>query len=132
MSEVDRGNPTDFTIPPPPPLEEESADVTSLRRALKEDEGNQKGTLEGEARRGILDWNLRFWLKILLFVFVVSLNIWWDTRVADWVWYSGYAGGGFHLSDPVLIALATTSTANFLALILIVAKHLFPSDSGKR
>lgn len=117
----------DFSIPPPPPIEEEESDFTSLLKAVAEQEGNQSGTLEN-ARRGKLDWNLRFTLKILLFVFVLVLNVWWDSRVADWIWYSGYVGGKFHLSDTVLVALATTSTANFLALILIVAKHLFPSS----
>jgi hypothetical protein len=101
--------------------------VRSLTQAVEERQGNQKGTL-AEARRGVLDWRLKFWLKILLFAFVISMNVWWDTRVSDWIWYSGYIHGSFHLSDPVLIALATTSVANFLALILIVAKHLFPSD----
>jgi hypothetical protein len=118
--------PEDFSIPPPPTLDAEASDIRSLIRAAKEEEGNESGNLERVARRGDLDWNLRFVLKILLFVFVVFLNVWWDTRVADWVWYSGYIGGKFHLSDAVLIALVSTSTANFLALILIVARHLFP------
>jgi len=119
----------DFLIPKPPPLDAEvSKDLQSVKLAVDESESNKKGTLEQDANRGTLDWNLRFILKILLFIFVVCLNVWWDTRVADWIWYSGYTSGRFHLSDTVLIALATTSTANFLALILIIAKHLFPSD----
>ena len=108
--------PAEFKIPPPPSIEQESSELGSLLRAAKEEEGNKKGTLEKEASHGNLDWSLKFWLKILLFAFVILLNVWWDTRVADWVWYSGYVGGGFHLSDPVLIALVSTSTANFLAL----------------
>jgi hypothetical protein len=129
VSDEGREEPKDFTIPKPPRLDTEvELDPQSLKLAIDESEGNKKGTLEKDARRGGLDWNLRFTLKILLFVFVVLLNIWWDTRVADWIWFSGYTGGHFHLSDTVLVALATTSTANFLALILIIAKHLFPSD----
>jgi hypothetical protein len=120
-------NSRDFQIPDPPSLDAEAADINSLLRALQEEADNRKGTLEN-ARRGIREWNLRYWLKILLFIFVVCLNVWWDTRVATWIWYSGYVGGHFHLSDTVLVALASTSTANFLALILIIAKHLFPSD----
>jgi len=118
----------DFPIPPPP-SDLPAGDVASLALAFKEATSISKGTLEEETRlkRDWRDWNLRFWLKILLFVFVCALNVWWDSRVAAWIWYSGYVGGHFHLSDTVLVALATTSTANFLALILIVAKHLFPS-----
>jgi hypothetical protein len=118
----------DFTIPAPPPMEGEATDERSLVRAVKEQVSNNKGKLEEDARRGSLDWNLKFILKILLFAFVLVINVWWDKQVSDWVWYSGYVGGHFHLSDTVLVALASTSTANFLALILIVAKHLFPSE----
>lgn len=73
------------------------------------------------------DWLLRFTLKILLFGFVIALNLWWDINVRRMLWQSGLAGSHFHLNDPVLIALVTTSMANFVALIAIVAKHLFPS-----
>ena len=73
------------------------------------------------------DWLLRFTLKILLFGFVIALNVWWDINVRRMLWESGRMGSSFHLNDPVLIALVTTSMANFVALIAIVAKHLFPS-----
>lgn len=129
MSGGNEAKQEDFSIPPPPPLDAEASDVRSLIRAAKEEEGNESGNLERVARRGDLDWNLRFILKILLFTFVLILNVWWDNQVAHWLWYSGNIGGKFRLSDSVLIALATTSTANFLALILIVARHLFPSDN---
>lgn len=33
---------------------------------------------------------------------------------------------GFHLSDPVLIAIATTTTANLIGTLLVVARYLFP------
>lgn len=73
------------------------------------------------------DWLLRFTLKILLFAFVIALNLWWDINVRTMLWESGQTGSSFHLHDPVLIALVTTSMANFVALIAIVAKHLFPA-----
>ncbi len=117
----------DFIIPPPPSMDAEESNLSSLFRAIEEERRNKKGDLE-KARRAGMDWGLKFWLKILLFAFVLILNGCWDYQVIRWVWYSGTLGGYFHLSDPVLIALATTSTANFLALIFIVAKHLFPSD----
>lgn len=73
------------------------------------------------------DWLLRFILKIALFGFVIALNLWWDVNVRRMIWRSGTTGSQFHLNDPVLIALVTTSMANFVALIAIVARHLFPS-----
>lgn len=73
------------------------------------------------------DWLLRFVLKIALFGFVIALNLWWDVNVRRMIWRSGTVGSQFHLNDPVLIALVTTSMANFVALIAIVARHLFPS-----
>jgi hypothetical protein len=39
---------------------------------------------------------------------------------------TGFACRGFHLSDPVLIAVATTTTANLIGTLLVVAKYLFP------
>jgi hypothetical protein len=66
--------------------------------------------------------------RVLLFAFALGVNFWWDRNVVAMVWQSGRAGSQYHLSDSVLVALVTTSVANFLALIFIIAKHLFPSN----
>jgi hypothetical protein len=116
-----------FSIPAPPSLDEDSESrIRSYHQAISERNENASGKF-AEARRGALDWNLRFWLKIILFVVVIGMNVWWDWQVKEWIWQSGSIHGTFHLSDSVLVALATSSVANFLALILIVAKHLFPA-----
>lgn len=47
------------------------------------------------------------------------------------LWQSGREGTKFHLNDGVLIALVTTSVANFLALVLIIARNLFPGRSDQ-
>ena len=39
--------------------------------------------------------------------------------------------GGFHLSDKVLIVLLTTSIANFLALLTIIARFLFHGERDR-
>lgn len=44
---------------------------------------------------------------------------------------SGAIRSKFHLDDSVLIALVSTSIANFLTLLVILAKHLFPSHSPR-
>ncbi len=65
-------------------------------------------------------------LSYVLFAFVLIINICWETCVIKWIKLSGTKDAAFHLSDNVLIALATTSVANFIGLVAIVAKHLFP------
>ena len=91
-----------------------------------------------EKRRG---WSLRSiqferWLdiilKILLFFFVIVMNIWWTHRVLQLVWKSADSKSDFHLANSVLIALVTTSLANFVALVAIVARHLFPDPRSSR
>jgi len=72
------------------------------------------------------DWRLRFGLKLILFSFVVLINIYWAHQVVSMLWKSGNHNSGFHLDNSVQIALVTTSIANFLALVIVVAKHLFP------
>lgn len=91
------------------------------------------GTFEQEVlasyhpdRHRHFNWAMRFIMKPCLFLFVLGLNWWWDKNVLQILWQTGRTGAGFHLGDPVLIALITTSVANFLVLIHIVAKHLFP------
>lgn len=66
-------------------------------------------------------------LKILLFVVVIGMNLWWTHRVLQLVFDSAYSRTQYRLSDSVLIALVTTSLANFIALVAIVARHLFPN-----
>jgi hypothetical protein len=67
-------------------------------------------------------------LKVCLFIFVITMNIWWTHRVLQLIWVSADSESAYHLDNSVLIALVTTSLANFLALVGIVAKHLFPSS----
>jgi hypothetical protein len=67
-------------------------------------------------------------LKVSLFIFVIVMNIWWTHRVLQLIWESADSKSDYHLANSVLIALVTTSLANFLALVAIVAKHLFPSS----
>lgn len=65
-------------------------------------------------------------LSWILFAFVLGINIVWECWIVHWIKLSGRQNTGFHLSDGVLIALATTAVANFIGLVAIVAKHLFP------
>ena len=41
-----------------------------------------------------------------------------------------YAGGRWHLSDSVLIALITTTTANVIGIFIIVANYLFNREKS--
>jgi hypothetical protein len=122
-------------IPEPssdPALSPSKSALPSLRVATREMFAFMTDTEEAwkrhTARR---DWSLRRTLKIILFLFVVAINIWWTCTITRMLWHSGMTGSTFHLSDSVLIALVSTSIANFLALVVIIAKHLFPSDPTK-
>lgn len=109
-----------FEIPEPPKAL--SVDVLAVKEA------SEFGR-EWELKSTRWGWYLTAVLKAILFVFVLSLNVYWAHQVIIMLWKSGRSGSGFHLSDSVLIALVTTSIANFIALVVIVAKHLFPSGS---
>ena len=65
--------------------------------------------------------------RAALFLFILGINWWWDRNVLAILWQTGRDGSHFHLSDKVLIALVTTSVANFLALVLVIVKNLFPA-----
>jgi len=77
-----------------------------------------------------MDWTLRRIFRIILFVFVLLINVSWSMAIIVMLWKSGKIGGYFRLSDSVLVALVSTSIANFLGLVVIVARHLFPSGSS--
>jgi hypothetical protein len=111
-------NPSELQVYPgqPAPIREETAYARRDDRELK---------------RGEWDWQLAFVLKIVLVCFVLGMNIWWTHYVRRWITDSGQQGSRFHLADSVLIALATTSVANFLALILVVMKNIFPDQTKK-
>ena len=100
-------------------------DATLLREAALEEE-EISGRLSPEWR-DVYDWIMRFLLKPILFVVVLMGSAWWVWDVSLMVWQSGRSGSGFHLNDAVLIALITTSVANFLALVTIIANNLFPN-----
>ncbi len=53
------------------------------------------------------------------------LMLGWMTAVYVVIVLSGFAALGFKLSDTVLIALITGTTANVIGLFVIVARYLF-------
>jgi hypothetical protein len=120
------------TPPIPKPRIEEIAEVSTANavsqiEALKEQVGFSSGK-ESELKQKSLDWVQKYLFKWFLFLFVVGISAWWSISVLRIVWKSGTSGSSFHLSDSVLIALVSTSIANFLGLVVIVARHLFPGD----
>jgi predicted neutral ceramidase superfamily lipid hydrolase len=77
-----------------------------------------------------MDWTLRRVFRISLFIFVLLINLSWSVAIIAMLWKSARIGGNFRLSDSVLVALVSTSIANFLGLVVIVARHLFPPGSS--
>jgi hypothetical protein len=120
----------DFSIPEPeqPDPLGSPIDLESFTRAAKEKKQLSEPWSRSPVWRESYDWAMRFILRPAIFVIIVGLNIWWDFNVRAILWQAGRIGAGFHLDNSVLIALITTSMANFLALVAIVAKHLFPDS----
>ena len=113
----DAGKVPRFDIPAAPRVE---TDLLAVQEASAFDREWKLKFTKGE-------WWIRAILRLVLFTFILWLNVYWAHNVILMVWKSGMAGSGFHVGDGVLIALVTTSIANFIALVIIVAKHLFPS-----
>ena len=107
-------------------LESNVAGAASVRDAALELQGFSDGTLSPvKDREDHFDWTLDFWLRLSFFLFALLINLWWDYNVRQMIWQSGRDKAGFHLSDGVLIALLTTSIANFIGLLTIIANYLF-------
>jgi len=100
----------------------------SLADAAQEYRGFQSRN-QSALTRSWWDWIQVHVLKWILFGFVLGINIWWTNNILKMVWLSGSSPSYFHLDNNVLIALVSTSIANFLALVIIVAKSLFPDSS---
>ena len=98
----------------------------SFIEALKEQVGFSSGKI-AELKQKTWDWKQKYVLKWIMFGFVLGINIWWTRNVIRILWYSGFHTDGFHLDNNVLITLVSTSIGNFVALVAIVAKNLFPS-----
>lgn len=111
---------------PGPKSELSSNETQSAKEAAAFSSGS-----EHDMPRVNWDWRIRVCFRVFLFVFVLGINVYWSHQIVRLLWQSGSAGNNFHLSDSVLIALVSTSIANFLGLVVIVARHLFPSDPSK-
>jgi hypothetical protein len=119
-----------FKIPDPriEDLKVSVADSMSLADAALEYRGFQSRS-RSPLTRTWWDWLLTYVLKLILFGFVLAINIWWTRNVLKMVWLSGSQGSHFHLDNDVLITLVSTSIASFLGLVAIVTKNLFPESS---
>ena len=118
-----------FDIPEPrvEKLEVSVADSISFADAVQEYRGYVSRS-KSALTRPWWDWIQVHVLKWILFVFVIWINIWWTNNILKMLWLSG-SRTYFHLDNNVLIALVSTSIANFLALVIVVAKNLFPGSS---
>jgi hypothetical protein len=115
----------EYPIPDPPKLDLTTPlNQISFTEAISEQ--GQMGAAWSPKWREKYDWGVRFVLRPILFAAVAWLNIWWDRQVCAMLWQSGREKTGFHLPNSVLVALVTTSMGNFIALVVIIAKHLFP------
>lgn len=108
----------------------------SERKAALEQKGFDNGNLtpSPEQKDDHADRSLAYWLRFGFFCFALIVNWWWDNHVVRLLWQAGRSNAGFHLSDKVLITLLTSSIANFLGLLTIIAHYLFRTavPNGRR
>lgn len=109
----------DLSVVIAPPLIEDKADVRLAEEEIDFFEKERKKIdLKGlsDDQKARKQWGERvFWLLVA-----------WLVTVLVSVSFQGFGWLHFHLSDSVLIALISTTTANVLSLGYIVANYLFP------
>lgn len=86
---------------------------------------SEKKSLKQQRIQTLFDKRIKY-IPILLI-----LIIGWLAVVAIFLAFTGFCFYGFTLSDKVLIALVTSTTANVLGLFYVVAKWLYPSPPFK-
>jgi len=110
---------------PPAALEAGNAASDKELRAYQKDDHHQLDIL---GRREHLQAKKRmggrvFWL-VTAWLLVTMLMLWMQGTGCFLPW----SGQTFYLSDTVLLALITTTTANVALFLTIVIQHLFPKE----
>jgi hypothetical protein len=102
-----------------PPLIEDAKDKRLAEEEYVQFEREKRRIEVASAAQDLADrtsWGRKvFWLLVVWLVLVVAA-----------VTFQGFGWFRFHISDSVLIALISTTTANVLSLGYIVANYLFP------
>ena len=76
----------------------------------------------------LLDFSRKSEMRVAYANKIFSLVCIYLCVVGVMLWQGGMELSGFQLSDNVLIALLTTTTANVIGLFTFVVKYLFPND----
>ena len=71
-------------------------------------------------------------MRMKYFKYLFRLALLWIVFTGSVIMAAAWQLWGFHLSDKVLMTFITATTADVLALFLIVAKWLFPTSSISR
>lgn len=93
-----------------------------------ENAGLRQGTTERRRYSGRVFGLVCVWLVFVMFTITAA-------GLGGYPFFSilgVYSFFGFRLSDNVLIALLTSSTATVLGVLLIVVRYLFPSRNGNK
>ena len=90
-------------------------------KSLKDIKREQKLGEQHEVHETRLGYVLKLFCLIVIWLFIASL----------FVAFHGFHLWGFELSEKVLIALITSTTANVLGLFYVVAKWLYPAPLAK-
>ena len=112
----------DFDVIVGPDEEPAATQPDSQTQAWKDRQAKDLGELEIKGLEYVLAQRETY-AKWLFRVFLI-----WLALVLGAVYLQAWNLAGFELSDGVLIALLTTSTATIVGVILVVARFLFPED----
>lgn len=107
---------------PPDPLVEDEQRSLATGLPLKEQRRKQELTEQHELHETRLGYVPRlFWLIVA-----------WLAITSIFLAFAGFHSWGFTLSEKILIALITSTTANVLGLFYVVAKWLYPAPLPDR
>lgn len=132
---------TSLTFTPPPSGETAPYDLAGENRANSgeslEDIRQQQEKQALEERKGMHKLRSRHAWFLLALAFLWSTAIWFTVLLqgyGHWFWVNKQAlpFSRFHLSDSVLIAFITSTTATVLGLYGIAAYWLFGAQKNKR
>lgn len=100
-----------------PPNLSFSEDRLTKREEKNWDHEDKKEDVLGK----ITDRRLKICFALATFILVTC----WIYKVLNIICLEGYQTNSFHLSDPVLVTLLSTTSVNIFAYLFVVLKYLF-------
>lgn len=106
--------------------------ATKSNAASGRDEGNYFLTDEESRRLSNKEHSDTIWFRKIFGPLVFLFLVIWTSLILRIVFLQGYDYTGFWLSDSTMGILIGTTTANFIALLGIIIKGIFPPNKPSR